>query len=1681
MDRQAFKQRMQQYKTYKEQNPDKGYWDWKVQAYDKAGETGQSDEDKRITAAINQKRAEALERSRTRTHGVLPTVNGRPNPLSREQWEQLRVQELNKVKEELDELKGNKHSPLFYNALLTEGDFHPIETREARLKQLEEAVYPLTINGEIGPGCLYTATSNYGGKYGYASNPDFESRPASVTGFKRVPTDSVQPGDIVIRHDDNGGRHAMVFDSKDANGNWLYNHSNGGAEVSDYRHLGKYPSRKDQLHVYRFTGTHQDSINWVKSYRPGGETGKSERSYEDWKGKIAKYKGIDVDHGDYDYRRFYYENPDEAYAMLNNDPNAHFTDKYKTPTHPTFSDESIYSNSNTPGGHWSYRNGHDVYEFSDYTMGHSDETLDYLRYSDPGVIATYKGSTVLPSATAVAFRRSPATPHSRGNYVAASDNTRVVRPEIVEPIKREHNPYNSPGGHEAVISADTRTAQQVQQDRQRAKQLDKQYEKAKRQEAGTNALMGLLTMTMPSTYIGAAFNDNGQDYWDNVISGEGFGNSALNFLTDLIAPLAWGKVAKGANLAKGATQATTNGMPMMDAVSASGKGISQKLKNKFANSMLNLALNSRGAGLVADVLARPRETVRAIAGKRYLLTNKQRQRYLQDVNMAEILERVRRKNVEDLDYRTKLYPTRDPVFNSVRYPTQGGTYSSDEADILFNDDPLFEEYFLEDNSLGVMPSDAPTPFVRGNKYLMSNIAFPTRDLRHVGAHEMQHKMQQFRMPDLEAGMIDPVYGYYKIPDSNVLPTNWTYKKLGRSEIWDPVLFSRLYSPLDQNYAQLSQLKANSSDWWRKRWASSPNEVNSEMMGLRAVDDLPRFGEMTAEQQDKVVDFMADRFYLDKNTTRSMLQKLSDAGYKRGGEVTGIPTYKYAGESKDNKDLPDGDITFPSDNTRVTRPEIVEPLEASYDGKKWSEMTPQEQLNVRVHGHTASTPTEEGLKTVSPEFEALSWARTLAIMADLGIGKAAQSAIKKKSVSGSASKSNFANDMLKQKQQFVQKAINNGQIEAVGGPSEVNNFLATPTSTVKVVPKSGTPTDNYLNWLHDRFNIDPVREGTVAGSYSFPKRVVGGFDTRRGEVWLNAKYPDRIARTLVHEGGSHGTDDAVRNMLVRNVKQSKDELPTWLTEYNADPRVYQVYKRIANIRPDIKTAIQENIKNHKYNPFKLHKINKYSDSSKWYEARATLNETRNNLFDSWWSVINALPNSSNYNIRSAIIDLQDDPGLVNLISRINGYGSDYRRAYNLLSPQKQKEWMDMVRFALKELPVVAPLAVPQLLKGNDQNATEEVPAYEYAGETKDDDITTQQADNTRVAKPQIVEPIERTYNGRRWSELTPQEQLNVQLRGSTSSTPTEKGLGPVIKLEDIINMTPLGNIMALKDMFNSAVNNDWLGAGLAALGFLPFVPKGLRRAKSVKRPTPTVNPNYVGDKLEEKFSQLGVDAEQRAKFANEQYRVVERMMEDPAYLDRAEAVRKQFGDNYPMAYADAFMAYNTDPKSLPRIKVTDDIDSYGSMQRLPDGSYLYSRSKSINQPHNPEHELGHFVDMLKSGTSDAEFGNRMYMQMRKDLRSGIDTYDGYFANPTEQKAHMNQLREWMFRNGIITTRGQKVTTGELKKALKQAGNVRGMEGVERASKQFKDIKTYTKWFNTVPLVSVDKNNDNTAIV
>lgn len=54
MNREEFKQRMKSLKSYREQNPDKGYWDWKVEAFNNGGEVPPDNSPARVNPITNR-------------------------------------------------------------------------------------------------------------------------------------------------------------------------------------------------------------------------------------------------------------------------------------------------------------------------------------------------------------------------------------------------------------------------------------------------------------------------------------------------------------------------------------------------------------------------------------------------------------------------------------------------------------------------------------------------------------------------------------------------------------------------------------------------------------------------------------------------------------------------------------------------------------------------------------------------------------------------------------------------------------------------------------------------------------------------------------------------------------------------------------------------------------------------------------------------------------------------------------------------------------------------------------------------------------------------------------------------------------------------------------------------------------------------------------------------------------------------------------------------------------------------------------------------------------------------------------------------------------------------------------------------------------------------------------------
>ena len=154
--------------------------------------------------------------------------------------------------------------------------------------------------------------------------------------------------------------------------------------------LQEFRNRMNQLKSYRENNPGMTYLDWKKSF---AQNRKEEGQY-DWDQILNEQPN-------YNYELNYYIHPFESWNMINEPSDTHFYDQFKKINHPTFSNESIYSNKYHEGGNWDYQNGKDIYNFSDYTFDHSDQTLDYLKYADPNVEPVYEGGYVLPSVEVI--------------------------------------------------------------------------------------------------------------------------------------------------------------------------------------------------------------------------------------------------------------------------------------------------------------------------------------------------------------------------------------------------------------------------------------------------------------------------------------------------------------------------------------------------------------------------------------------------------------------------------------------------------------------------------------------------------------------------------------------------------------------------------------------------------------------------------------------------------------------------------------------------------------------------------------------------------------------------------------------------------------------------------------------------------------------------------------------------------------------------------------------------------------------------------------------------------------------------------------------------------------------------------------------------------------------------------
>lgn len=334
-----------------------------------------------------------------------------------------------------------------------------------------------------------------------------------------------------------------------------------------------------------------------------------------------------------------------------------------------------------------------------------------------------------------------------------------------------------------------------------------------------------------------------------------------------------------------------------------------------------------------------------------------------------------------------------------------------------------------------------------------------------------------------------------------------------------------------------------------------------------------------------------------------------------------------------------------------------------------------------------------------------------------------------------------------------------------------------------------------------------------------------------------------------------------------------------------------------------------------------------------------------------------------------------------------------------------------------------------------------------------------------------------------------QAVNTKLGRTPDGRPKEQGLKPVIDLEDAANLTPVGDVLSAKEAYDAVKQNDWLGAGLAGLGFIPFIPKGVRR---IARQTPTVNRTF-----EQKVAEMEKRVSNRRKMMEEFYDQRNRtyeLLNTPEARRRAADIDQKYGTEYNKVYDELTKEYEdvTSYVNMVEPEFVKDPDAFARIRPAETGKKISLSEDNITKPEDfptglIRHEIGHYVDEMAypGGVPNNAYLRQLgkpskyrpFEEVKDIFRSpdkALQDYR-YLRNPTEKKSIMNQFDEYLMNNYTPSTYPQ--TTKEFKEAIEKAPDIhRNMKLLlkihNKPSILFKDFKNRPLVNNTTK----DKNKE-----
>lgn len=302
-----------------------------------------------------------------------------------------------------------------------------------------------------------------------------------------------------------------------------------------------------------------------------------------------------------------------------------------------------------------------------------------------------------------------------------------------------------------------------------------------------------------------------------------------------------------------------------------------------------------------------------------------------------------------------------------------------------------------------------------------------------------------------------------------------------------------------------------------------------------------------------------------------------------------------------------------------------------------------------------------------------------------------------------------------------------------------------------------------------------------------------------------------------------------------------------------------------------------------------------------------------------------------------------------------------------------------------------------------------------------------------------------------------------------------GASYVRSVFDLYDAPVIGDALSIYDATQALKNKDWLGAGLAALTVVPFIPTVSNYKKSLNQQLNRIT-GITPD-----ISKL----QKQSDWNDLRNRSIERLY-DPEVRARAAKIKSDYNVDLQSTYDKIINQYENDYFSLPEAEIMQLQDAKAMIDLQEEAARRYKQYGikptqkdfriKIDNAVTPSqeitnHEINHFNQYIHQDNpswNKSEL-DKITKQFKGKLRdkNPIDPENtSYFMNWMEQNAYGINMLDRLKELNIKPTK---------QNILKYLKSLPDTDSIKKAALQFKNLDDYIKWLNTMPLA--DNGNIN----